>query len=125
MMENKILNLCSIISNYVTKNDKKLEDIISFIEWGLKNLPEVIKNDFVSNTVFADNKTSACITFDINDYIWWKKNKKSYYFRKIKDIETIKKEVFEMLLIKYTDVITNTEKDKLENAIREIQEIYK
>lgn len=125
MMENKILNLCSIISNYVTKNDKKLEDIISFIEWGLKNLPEVIKNDFVSNTVFADNKTSVYIEFNIDDYIWWKKNKKSYYFRKIKDIETIKKEVFEMLLIKYTDVITNTEKDKLENTIREIQEIYK
>lgn len=123
-MENKILNLCSIISNYVTKNDKKLEDIISFTEWGLKNLPEVIKNDFVSNTVFADNKSPAYIAFNISDYIWWKKNKKSYYFRKIKDIETIKKEVFEMLLIKYTDVITNTEKDKLESTIKEIQEIY-
>lgn len=123
-MENKILNLCSIISNYVTRNDKKLDDIISFIEWGLKNLPETIKNNFVSNTVFTDNKNPAYIQFDINDYIWWKKNKKSYYFRKIKDIETIKKEIFEMLLCRYSDVITDTEKDKLESTIKEIQEIY-
>ena len=123
-MENKILNLCSIISNYVTRNDKKLDDIISFIEWGIKNLPEAIKNKYTSDTIFTDGKESAYIQFTIKDYIWWKNNKKSYSFRKIKDINTIKKETFETLLTQYADIVTDTEKDKLENTIKEIQEIY-
>ena len=124
-MENKILNLCSIISNYVTRNDKKLDDIISFIEWGIKNLPEVIRNSYSSNTVFTDGKQSAYIQFTIKDYVWWKNNKRCYYFRRIKNIEDIKKEVFDTLLTQYSYMVDSSEKDELENAIKEIQEIYK
>lgn len=125
-LREKILDFCELISCNKKKIDKRYEDLFQFIQWGIKNLPEVVKDTITSNNIVLGNKSdNICIQFTTADYYWWKNFQRQHPLVLIKDIKAIEEDILNKIVDLSTKTHVEISKKELEETLKKIDEIYK
>lgn len=122
-MLDKIKETAIKIKELLQGNDKRGQDLLDFMEWGIENLPEKFRNNFQSNNIFSSKYNQAYIEFTKKDYLWWKKYLIENPRVMIPPITKIKKDILDKVNAEYRDLIFDIANSDLSITLEDIKKI--
>ena len=124
----EIINFCELIIQKQKIIDKRYDDLLEFITWGIRNLPEVVKEQIVSSNIIAESDSNysnpAGVGFTIQDYSWWKFYREKHPYTLIKPIKDIEKNICDKVKALFSEYVAKTSKGELEKTLKEIDELH-
>ena len=118
-MLDKINETAIKIKELLQTNDKRCQDLLDFIEWGILNLPE----DFRSDNIMPPRYNKAWIEFNKKDYLWWKRYHVENPKIIIPPITKIKREVLDKVIKEYNNLVFDTANEDLSITLEDIKNI--
>ena len=122
-MLDKIKETAIKIKELLQTNDKRCQDLLDFIEWGILNLPEDFRNNFTSDNIMPPKHGQYYVEFNKKDYLWWKRYHVENPKIIIPPITKIKREVLDKVIKEYNDLVFDTANEDLSITLEDIKNI--
>lgn len=122
-MNGRIKELATKISELLKSNDERCQDLLDFIEWGMKNLPKEIIENFTSNNIMNRKYNECYIQFNKQDYLWWKLYHRNNPKVILPPIYKVKQIVLGQFEQEYSTLLGAMTTDDLEMTLEEIKKI--
>lgn len=122
-MNGRIKELATKIGELLKSNDERCQDLLDFIEWGMKNLPKEIIENFTSNNIMNRKYNECYIQFNKQDYLWWKLYHRNNPKVILPPIYKVKQIVLGQFEQEYSTLLGAMTTDDLEMTLEEIKKI--